>query len=239
MIFDVSLFSEVGSRSENQDAIAFDSKSIGNTIIACIADGVGGRQCGGYASNYAVTKFIKTEIGELESPRENIIGINSFLLNHSVENPDCKGMATTFTACIIQNYSMQIIHVGDSRICLLRGNGIKQLSEDQTEVSRLLRLGALTKEAAETYPRKNVLESALGMTESKVKIQEHVFNLLPGDRIIMTTDGLHNKISKKELRDISIESKNSQEVCSKVKSLMETKKPDDNYSLITISINSQ
>ena len=77
-------------------------------------------------------------------------------------NVECKGMATTFTGCLITGNLLNGVHVGDSRLCILRGNGIKQLSENHTEVERLLKAGKIKWEDVETYPRKHILESAVG-----------------------------------------------------------------------------
>ncbi len=237
MIFDIDSFSDKGPRSENQDALGFDNFLKGSVFKACIADGVGGGRCGAMASSYAVERFITLSSSQVENKRQVLLEINDFLSNQSISNPDCKGIATTLTGFLVDsNYILRGIHVGDSRLCILRGNGLKQLSEDHTEVKRLLRKGLISKEGAEKYPRKNILESALGMPTSRVTIQEFEFQVNPRDRIILTTDGLHNKISTIEMRDLSITSITSKEFCSKVQLLMKTKAIDDNFSLVAVTI---
>ena len=110
-------------------------------------------------------------------------------------------MASTFTGCSIENLRLNGVHCGDSRLYILRGNGLKQLSEDHSEVAKLLRKGKLSAKEAINYPRRNVLYSAIGAGES-IEIQDFEFSLQPKDRILLLTDGVSGVVSKKQVRDL-------------------------------------
>lgn len=74
-------------------------------------------------------------------------------------------MATTLTVAFIKNKQMHVVHAGDSRLYVIRGMGLKQLTIDDTEVNKLVSEGVLSKEEALVYPRKNILTNALGIKD--------------------------------------------------------------------------
>lgn len=234
MNFDFFEISKTGPRPENQDAIGHSF--LGSALFACIADGVGGGKCGALAAQIGVQTFLGADESLLRSDLVQLIhDAHKKILTKSSADPNCKGMATTFSCCFLDSYLLRGVHVGDSRIFILRDNGIKQITFDQTEVARFVRTGKMTPEEAIDYPRKNVLDSALGH-EKNLDIQELDFTLEPGDRIILTTDGVHDNIYKREIRDLSLESFSAQELGERIISLVEDNKPKDNYSLISIFI---
>lgn len=228
--FQINSFSIIGPRKVNQDSLNyFDT---GKTIYACIADGVGGRPCGEVASKISTDVFIDF-IKKGHKPSESLIElIQNKIVKSQKEN--CTGMATTFTCCFIdKDNKLKGVHLGDTKLCVLRGNGIKQLTIEHTEAYRHLVEGYLDFEGYKYYPR-NILESALGL--ETLKIHEFEFKLERGDRIILTSDGLHTIITKIELRDMSKLSLSNEEFIIKVKKLLNSKKLSDNASIVSIEI---
>lgn len=230
MKYQHSSFSDQGPYNENQDSLQI-SLTHDDLCIACIADGVGSEDCGQQAAQFATQFFVAA----LESnPSSKLLevanAVNADLLNRAKQ-----GFVTTFTGLVIEGYGLRGIHAGDTRMCLLRGNGIKQLTEDHTEYLRLVKAGKLTSDEAATYPRKHVLESALG-TMAEPQLDSFGVELQKGDRVLLMTDGVHNLISKRELRDISKESQNVHDFVSNVVERIKELKPSDNYSLIAIEI---
>lgn len=191
----------VGPRKQNEDHYIFNSISHG--AIAIVADGVGGRSCGSVASHLAADHLnnilqqnIKTPLLKaLEDTNENILRFAS-------ENLKCEGMATTLTCCLIINDELKGVHVGDSRLYVLRKNGLKQLSVDHNEANKLFLDGVITKEQIPTYPRKNIITSALGL-KTNFERQEFQFSLQPKDRVLLSTDGFHTLFTKAELTQFS------------------------------------
>lgn len=230
MKYQHSSFSDQGPYSENQDSIRV-SVTQDDLCIACIADGVGGENCGQQAAQFATQFFIETlERNPSSDLKEVANAVNTDLLNRAKQ-----GFVTTFTGVVIKGYTLQGIHAGDTRVYLLRDNGIKQLTEDHTEYLRLIKAGKLTPEEAVTYPRKHILESALG-SMAEPQLDPFGFGLQTGDRVLMLTDGVHNLMSKKELRDLSKANQNVHDFVSDVVERIKEMKPSDNYSLIAIEI---
>jgi len=112
---------------------------------------------------------------------------------------------------------------------------IKQLTQDHTEVEKLLNEGVLNKQEALEYPRKNVLESALGAKKELLYFGGE-FEVVAGDRVLLTTDGVHGVFSKKELRDISLQSLNPEEFIRNITTSGLESRISDNATLIVIDI---
>ncbi|KIA99261.1 hypothetical protein OA93_06435 [Flavobacterium sp. KMS] len=237
MKFDIEYYSDIGKRNENQDSFLF-KQTDEDTLISCIADGVGGKLGGSKASKFSVNHFIDT------FPNNNLDNIslsNKLLQIHYEIINEAKlgesyGMATTFSGIIIKNSKLIGIHTGDTRVCILRGNGIKQLTDDHTEVARFVREGKLSFHESLSYSRRNIIESALGIIDHEPILQEFNFDLLMGDRIIMTTDGVHENISKRDFRDISLKSKTSKDFLDILTVYLKRKQPNDNNTILVITI---
>jgi len=223
--------SEIGPRDENQDTISL--KNIEDCFVAGVADGVGGGNCGSIASNQSINYFFETlKINEFDLEK-TILATHHNLTILQQNNPKCQGMATTFTATVIAGNLLKGIHAGDSRLCVLRGNGLKQLTTPHTEAERLVRDGRIKREDLSTYPRRNIIESALGI-KGTPEVQAFEFKLLAGDRILLTTDGVHDLISKVEFRDMSITTPTIAEFGEKIKQKLSERKLTDNASFILI-----
>jgi serine/threonine protein phosphatase PrpC len=229
-------YSVLGPRSKNEDYYLY--RYINTRQICCIADGVGGNVCGDYASRYCSESFlnhIQNEKSDIIDFKKIVQKINRDLLSEAKKKLECRGMATTFTACSIQNNTVHIIHTGDSRLYWLRSNGLKQMTNDHTEVERLKREGLLTPNEALSYPRRNFLDSALGIEDGLI-LDAYRFDVEPKDRIILTTDGFHNVFSKAELRDISTDNSNFDNFCKTIKYKTHDKLLKDNASFVIIEI---
>jgi len=235
MTYDIVNICEQGPRKNNQDAADF--RVIGNKVIACVADGVGGSNSGEVASSLAVKKFMKSAdaFDTTADLKTYATQIHEQIITEAKQDPNTVGMATTFTGCVINSSILQGVHLGDSRLCILRGNGIKQLTEVHTELRRLLDQNLINEEDAANYPRKNLLESALGIAGPPI-IQTFEFSVETGDRIILTTDGVHDIVTKKELRDASIMTGTSTDFSKAIHDLVISQIPKGNYTLLAVSI---
>ena len=234
MNVDIIETTNTGPRPENQDAVGH--KFFETALFACIADGVGGERCGALAAKICVQSLMEADETLLRSNLVNLANdLHEKILSKSNADKNCQGMATTLSCCFLDSYLLRGVHAGDSRIYVLRGNGIKQITVDQTEVARFVRNGKMSPKEALVYPRRNILDSALGH-EKNLEIQGLHFTLEPGDRIILSTDGIHENIMKKDLRDLSLRSSSVNELSEKIISHVEDKGPKDNYTLSIIFV---
>jgi protein phosphatase len=109
-----------------------------------------------------------------------------------------RGMGCTAEAVYVDGRHVVVGHVGDSRTYHLHEGRLHQLTRDQTLVNRLVELGKLTQEEAETHPRRNELQQAIG-GQPDVEPGLYSGKLEPGDWVIVCSDGLSNHCTNEEL----------------------------------------
>lgn len=193
-------------RSHNEDNGGYFFNKAGE-ILVVVADGMGGHRAGDVASSMAVTYLHEhwTEQEAMDNPAsaESWLGkqikrVNEAIFNHAQTHAECQGMGTTLVAAICTERFTTIAHIGDSRCYLYNENGFKQITEDHSLVNELVRTGQISREDAEHHPRKNVLLRALG-TEPNVQFDCRTIVFEEGDYLLLSSDGLTNKVSHQEL----------------------------------------
>lgn len=144
-------------------------------------------------------------------------------------------MATTLTAAIFSDFGLVGVHCGDTRASVARGGGIKRLTQDHSEGERLFAAGKLSKDELKTYPRKNILDSALGGQDDP-RLDTFCFNIMPGDKVFFTTDGVHNKLALRELRAVAERFSNVNDFVEQLADDVIARKPDDNFSVLAVFV---
>jgi len=223
-------FSDKGSRVENQDFYCLEI--FGDRLFAAVADGVGGNNGGGFASRFAIEMMLDG-IHKGSDLNECVDSAHYGILAKAGEMPELKGMATTLTALVCNGTAITGIHCGDSRAYVLRGNGLKQLTTDHTEVARLLSEGRITKEEAVDYPRKNVITNALGTSKKLIK-QFFEFDILSGDRLLLLTDGVYSQLLKPDIQRQSAITPDLNIFCKKLLAEVVDRGVTDNFTLLGV-----
>lgn len=230
-------FTEAGPRTVNEDSLGI-WKLRNEGLAVAIADGLGGMGSGDIASRMAVNLFaeaaIKLQPGELNLSdiAENI---HSQIRSTQKQISSESTMATTLTAAVFHNSTLRGVHCGDSRAAIARADGIIRLTKDQTEAQRLFNKGKLSKSELFNYPRKNILDSALGAQKDPT-IDVFNFDILVGDKILFTTDGVHEKIYLREVRSIAAEFEDPTPFVEKIRSLIQERTAEDNFSLVAVFV---
>ena len=103
------------------------------------------------------------------------------------------GMGTTLTMVLVLKNIGVMGHVGDTRLYLQRAGRMHQLSEDHTYVNEMVRRGMATAEVAKKGPYANVITRAVGI-QSTVRVDTLLFDILPGDTLLLCSDGLSKHI---------------------------------------------
>jgi PPM family protein phosphatase len=209
-----AMLSDVGlARSLNEDSVAFvvppdsqDAKDRNGLVL--VADGMGGHAAGEVASRLAV-EIVRRCLFELQGDVAETLAVafsaaNKAIFDYGQAHPECAGMGTTCTALVVQSGRMWLGHVGDSRAYLLRGSKLKQLSEDQTLVAKMVRDGVMTPEEAKISEHSNIILQALGTAPDVCPdIWSDGIALLPGDTMIVCSDGLHGLVEDEVIADIA------------------------------------
>jgi serine/threonine protein phosphatase PrpC len=231
MSFDVAVLSETGPRAQNEDRAGV-WRLPGDRIGLALADGLGGHAGGEVAAELAIRRLGEALTASWDINLESVAqAIHSELKDQQASHPEWREMATTLSAVVISGESLVGIHAGDSRVVISRGDGIRKLTQDHTEVQRFLLSNRLTPEQARTYPRRNILDNALGI-KTDLRVDTIEFKVKRGDHIFLSSDGVHNKILLRELLELANEFRTATEVIKAVKEEMERRVPEDNYSLI-------
>lgn len=233
-------------RQINEDSCGVFYNKYGQ-LLAVVADGMGGHLAGDVASNMTTSQLqtyweaseeIQTSEAAEQWLKEHITKVNSNLYNHSLENAECKGMGTTVVAAICTDLFSTTAHIGDSRCYILNANGFQQITEDHSLVNELVRSGHISKEDAEHHPRKNVVLRALG-TETNVEIDIKTIILEDGDYLLICSDGLSNKVSELELKEVLENDESLKEKGEKLIQLANDYGGEDNITLVLVNFSSE
>ncbi len=122
-----------------------------------------------------------------------------------------QGPATTLTLAVIIGARAYVAHVGDSRAYHFRGDRLRQVTRDQTMGDFLAEEGVLTDEQAKAGGLTNVLASAIGGQEMLPSIG--VLDLLPGDALLMCTDGLPKHVSDDAIKAVLASGATPEQAC--------------------------
>jgi serine/threonine protein phosphatase PrpC len=209
---DVAQLTDVGRKREhNEDNMAFvipkDSQVMaGKGALFIVADGMGGHAAGEVASEIAVdtvsNMYYQEDSNEVDvSLLRAIKRANASIHLRAAENLLRTGMGTTCVAAVLRGNMAYIANVGDSRAYLLRGDQVKQISQDHSWVAEQVRAGLLTEEQARTHAQRNVITRCLG-TQAEVDVDVFHEELHEGDALVLCTDGLSGLVSDEELRRI-------------------------------------
>ena len=199
-------------RKNNEDNVLVDPE-LGLLVVA---DGMGGHNSGEVASDLAaktILEYARKMLGGMKSlvpdgraeltPRGRqleffVKAANTLIYEKGRAFPKDAGMGTTVVAALADRKSMTVAHVGDSRLYLFRHGRLQQLTEDHSLVGEQVKRGQITSDEAARSHLQNILTRALGAEEDvMVDVAEHP--LLPGDLVLLATDGLSKMVSDEEI----------------------------------------
>lgn len=167
-----------------------------------IADGMGGHAAGDWASQTIVVTLNSVGVpGSLEDLEarfmERLTHANQLILDHAAELANGT-IGATLVSLLVHADTWACIWSGDSRAYLMRGGQLVQQSRDHTEVRALLDAGSITPEQAATWPRKNVITRAIGVTPLP-QCDKVGGPLAVGDTFVLCSDGLTEHLSDDEI----------------------------------------
>jgi protein phosphatase len=205
-------------RTNNEDSMGSfvpQSRKQGRShgFLFAVADGVGGLDLGEIASATAVEtlarEFAKAQPGEmLANLLPKLIEQANIAVHNRTISPEYRGkkMATTLVACALRYDQLVVSHVGDSRCFMVRNGQTRLLTQDHTWVNEQRKLGLLTAEEAATSDSRHILIRSLG-PEMFVSPDTSTHTLLPGDTLILCSDGLHDELPEEEMARIVSQNK--------------------------------
>ncbi|TGL62293.1 serine/threonine-protein phosphatase [Leptospira ognonensis] len=198
---------KISETATSVDMVSWNRLSLrGEGVFVSAIDGMGG-SAGGQMASEGIAKFIIDHWNEIKIEKPIKLPVvalekaNVYLHNLALANPEFSKMGAVATCCYFYGKSAYGAQVGDSRLYLFRSDELSQISEDQTFVSNLARMGKITPKEAETHPKRNVVSQALGPGVS-VKPVDFKLKIKAGDKVLLCSDGLHGLVSSKEIQNI-------------------------------------
>ena len=232
--FKASGRSDVGLARENNE----DSGFIGKHYLL-VADGMGGHAAGELASATAVSVISSFDKNISQKPNDSEIinEISSKIKNSINKDLSRQGMGTTASLVKLNEESIDLTHVGDSRVYLIRNKQMKQLTKDQTYIQTLIDSGEISEQESKNHPQKSLLLQAIDGSRNLVP-QNEKFTIQEGDKLLLCSDGLTNVVSDKEILEIINKYDYVGSVSALIEKSLELGGPD-NITVIVAEITSQ
>lgn len=176
---------------------------VDGSLLAVLADGMGGHVGGGCASRTLCAEFIASyvaepadskEVGEGNSLSHALEDGNQAIHKRVQEDESLSGMGSTFIGAVFDENGLNWISVGDSLLYLYRNGKLNQLNENHAYSSVLqsmVKTGEITETEAGKHPHRNALLSAVtGQKIEKIDQPEEAYTLEYGDWVLLASDGI-------------------------------------------------
>ena len=212
------------ARERNEDAVRLaepgSPEAARHGFLVAVADGMGGHQHGEVASQLAIETLFATFYGEDgaadpnagEKLRRGFRLANERIAAQARETSAAgngqpgqpgRSMGTTMVAAAIVGDQLTVANVGDSRAYLLRAESATQITQDHSLVAEQVKAGVMSPEEARESNHRNIVTRALGH-RPKLDVDLFEIVLLPEDRVILCTDGVHGHVEPEELAEFGL-----------------------------------
>jgi serine/threonine protein phosphatase PrpC len=195
----VGQHSDRGRKDVNQDfygaTLPREPQLSAKGVAVAIADGIGSSSVSGAASEFAVIGLLEDYYctSEAWSVRKSVDRVlaatNSWLHSRTQSSPfrnDMeRGYVCTLSALVIKGTTAHVFHIGDSRVYRVQGGVLEPLTQDH----RVWVSGG-----------QSHLARAMGFTP-QAEIDYRAVPLEPGDLFVLTTDGVHEHVTAREMID--------------------------------------
>jgi serine/threonine protein phosphatase PrpC len=216
---------DIGPRGENQDAFL----SAGRVHV--VADGMGGHVGGAAAADAVIEAFRPLAGAPVATPVdvENAI-TEARSLVAAVSRASGGDSGSTLSGAIAVEHDGQpwwmVINVGDSRVYVLEGGALRQVTVDHSHVQELVDSGHITQEQAERHPDRNLVTRAIG--DSLPGFDGWLVRARPGLRLVVASDGLMKVVTDARIASIAALAGNATQAAERlVAAALESGTPDN------------
>jgi protein phosphatase len=248
-----------GKNNEDRYAVAsfvLSAQDRTPVLFAVLADGIGGHRGGEVAAELAVNHIMQS-VARCDGKysrhiiEEAISEASDAIAAHSATNEDLKGMGSTCATAWIIGDKLYTGYVGDSRMYLIRGARIQQLTIDHTWVQEAIEKGIITPEMAREHPNVHVIRRYLGSPvppDPDFRLilfdgegAHHPENnqglkLLPNDVVLMCSDGLTDLVWNDEILEMVRLKPSVKEAARALVDLANERGGHDNITVILLSV---
>jgi PPM family protein phosphatase len=218
-------------RDTNEDAVVSSDR------LAAVADGMGGHPGGEIASAIAISlvqaAFMGRSLDELQAA---VRAANRAIWDRASRNAELEGMGTTICAAgLVEDGTVAVVNVGDSRAYVMRDGSLTQLTHDHSVTADAVRRGELSEQEALSHPHRNVLTRALGVAPD-VELDTTALTAVEGDRLLVCTDGLFNEVPDDEIASLMTMTNSMRATAEGLVELALSRGARDNVSVVVVDI---
>ena len=196
-------------RPHNEDFLFASDLPVGGLPnLFAVADGMGGHNAGEYASECAIEALLEflrkgNEKDIVRALTGAVSYANDKVYEIGAKDPSKAGMGTTIVCAVFEGDSLTVMNVGDSRLYAAGNDFIRLVTRDHSVVEELVRIGALSEEAAEFHKDRHKITRAVG-AERKVVPDFFTVDMKKEriSQVLLCTDGLSNELASEELFSI-------------------------------------
>ncbi|TAF35252.1 MAG: serine/threonine-protein phosphatase [Cytophagales bacterium] len=218
-------------------------------LVLLVADGMGGTNAGEVASKTAC-EVVKNLFGRIapinlaDQEREFILKkvlleSHEQILKLAHQRVSYNGMGTTAVVAWICDTEAHIVWSGDSRAYLLKPTGeLVLLTQDHSVVWEMVRKGEITAEESQHHPSSNVITQSLGDTENPPQPDYVKHKMLPGERLLLCSDGLNSMLSDSIIQKLgtAIDANTPYRLCDKLVKAANLAGGSDNTTVLVVEL---
>jgi len=185
-----------GARPYQEDSWALRTLGDGS-LLAVVADGMGGHAGGATASKLAVEAFVHA-LEQGGGLADGLQEANEAVGKGAVGQPDLAGMGATLVAAQVRGDEVRWISVGDSPFFLVSAGRLERLNADHSmapQIDAMLKRGLLTEDEAVHHPARHTLREAV-MGEPLTLIDKGSRRLGPDAKLLLCSDGVQTLSAK-------------------------------------------
>ncbi len=208
--------------------------------VFAVCDGMGGESLGEVASLTAAEQFARIA-GKKESGFDSLVDqtvdkVNSMVLQKAEQTGHFR-IGTTLALAYIIKGVLRVVNVGDSRVYLLHGGKLRQLSYDHTELQYYISAKIVSKDEARSHPMRHGLTQHLGMDGKELRpYRAKDVKLAAGDRILLCSDGVTEMLEDKDISALLSGAQNAQSAAEAIVAAALDKGGVDNTTCITVFV---
>lgn len=220
-------------RELNEDSYLVEPQ----TGVWVVADGMGGHDAGEVASasivDHLSTIGNASSAPDLRARFEDRLGRANAEIRGISESRGIT-IGSTVAALLAMDGRFACLWAGDSRVYLVRNASISQISRDHTEVQELIDRGIISAAEARTWPRRNVITQAIGVSD-EIVIDFQQGEIMPGDIFVLSTDGLTAHVTDAEIEAATV-SATPQAACENLLDMVLARGATDNVTIVLVKI---
>lgn len=208
--------------------------------VFVVADGMGGHSAGDVASAL-VTEGLSPFIGRDDIAATEVIEALGQIQQAVTDLSDStEGGAGSTVSGVVATRGAQghaqwlVVNVGDSRTYRMLGEQLVRITRDHSVVQELLDDGSITELEAADHPESNVITKAIGDGESSPDFW--VTPIVPGERILVVSDGALEGISDETLFELLKECPQRDQSASTLAELALANGGSDNITVVAVDV---